>query len=446
MRHLLAPQSNGGRRIAVIGGGIAGLSAAWLLSRRHHVVLFEKNAWLGGHANTVDVDCPEGKVPVDTGFIVYNPVNYPNFVALLDHLGVPNVDSDMSFGASIGNGRLEYSSRPFGLFGQPSNLFRPRFWSMIGDIVKFYRHARGLEERSVGEATLGGFLDDAGYSRALVDEHLLPMCAAIWSATPDQMREYPMRSFLRFFTSHGLLQLANRPQWKTVAGGSRAYVTALRREMADKVVVRGAASRVVRQGGLSIVEDGAGRGEIFTDVVIAAHADEALGLLAEPTAEETAILGAFRYTPNVAVLHDDVSLMPRRHSVWSSWNYLGADEAVGNRPLSVSYWMNALQKLPTKRQLFVTLNPIHEPRPESMIRSFDYDHPLFDSGALAAQDQLWRIQGHHNTWFCGSYFGYGFHEDALQSGLAVAEALGEAPPWAAKPSRIAMAPLLQAAE
>jgi predicted NAD/FAD-binding protein len=448
VRHLFEQEAHAsGRRIAVIGAGVAGLSAAWLLSRRHHVTIYEKNGWLGGHANTVGVDCPEGKVAVDTGFIVYNPGNYPSFTALLDHLKVPSVDADMSLGVSVGGGRVEYSSRPHGLFGQKRNLLSPRFWRMIGDILKFYEATRGLDHDSVDGVSLGEFLDRADYSRALIEEHVLPMCAAIWSTTPAQMRDYPMRSFLRFFSSHGLLQVANRPQWRTVKGGSRAYVDALIRDMGPDVTVRSAARRVIRNGGLSIVEDADGRGEVFTDVVIASHADEALQLLADPSPDERALLGAFQYTPNVAVLHDDRSLMPKRKSVWASWNYIGADKADGDAPLCVSYWMNYLQSLETKRELFVTLNPIHAPKPESVIRSFDYTHPLFNAAALSAQDELWRLQGRRNTWFCGSYFGYGFHEDALQSGLAVAEALGEAPPWAAKPIRIAQAPvLLQAAE
>lgn len=446
MRHLHSHEAhNSGRRIAVVGAGVAGLSAAWLLSRRHHVTIYEKNGWLGGHANTVDVECTEGYVPVDTGFIVYNPKNYPNFTALLDHLKVPSVDSHMSFGASIDEGRFEYSSSFLGLFGQPRNLVSPRYWRMIAEILAFYREARTMPEAHADGISLGEFLDRARYSDALVDEHVIPMCAAIWSTTPREMRDYPMRSFLRFFSSHGLLQLANRPQWRTVSGGSRAYVQALVEAMGPNVDVRPAARRITRNGGLTIVEDRDGHGEVFTDVVIAAHADEALALLSEPTADERRLLGAFRYTPNTAVLHDDASLMPKQRSVWSSWNYLGREGAGDDRPLCVSYWMNALQKLPTKRQLFVTLNPIRDPDPARVIQSFDYEHPLFNAGALAAQDELWRLQGAHNTWFCGSYFGYGFHEDALQSGLAVAEALGEYAPWAAKPRRIAAGPVIEAA-
>jgi predicted NAD/FAD-binding protein len=263
------------------------------------------------------------------------------------------------------------------------------------------------------------------------------------------MRDYPMRSFLRFFSSHGLLQVINRPQWRTVSGGSRSYVSAMRATMGEGFAVRPAARRVVRNaGGLVILEDATGHGDVFTDVVMACHADEALALLGDASADEREVLGAFTYTPNVAVLHDDSALMPRRRATWAAWNYIGDSGAGGENPLCVSYWMNYLQSLQTKRQLFVTLNPIREPKPGSVISTFNYTHPLFNAAALAAQDELHRLQGNRNTWFCGSYFGYGFHEDALQSGLAVAEAFGIARPWGPTPMRIAMAPeaLLEAAE
>jgi uncharacterized protein len=436
VRHL-SDRSAGGRRIAVVGAGAAGLSAAWLLSRTHEVVLYEKNTWLGGHANTVDVECPEGPIPVDTGFIVFNPGNYPNFTALLDHLGVPAVNTDMSLGVSVDGGRIEYSSLPQGIFGQLSNLVNPRFLRMLGEIVKFYGETSRLSEQAVDGISLGDYLERGRYSDALIDEHVLPMCASIWSTTAAQIRDYPMRSFLRFFSSHGLLQVFNRKQWRTVEGGSRSYVDALRLQMAGKVQMRRGATEVARTGGLVTVRDVDGQFDTFTDVVIAAHADEAFGLLADPSANERSVLGAFKYTDNLAVLHDDRALMPKRQATWGSWNYIGARGDDGGQPLCVSYWMNRLQQLPTERQLFVTLNPIRPPK--HTIAAFEYTHPLFDAAALEAQERLHEIQGNRNTWFCGSYFGYGFHEDALQSGLAVAEALGAPAPWAKQPHRIARA-------
>ena len=421
----------------MVGAGAAGLSAAWLLSRTHEVVLYEKNTWLGGHANTVDVDCPEGKVAVDTGFIVFNPGNYPNFSALLEHLKVPVVNTDMSLGVSVDDGRLEYSSLLQGLFGQPSNLVSPRFLLMLAEIIKFYGVAGRLSEDEVDGISLGHFLDRGGYSEALINEHVLPMCAAIWSTSSSQIRDYPMRSFLRFFSSHGLLQVFNRKQWRTVKGGSRSYVDALRLQMAGKVRIRRGAEHISRTGGLVTVRDADGQLDTFTAVVIAAHADEALGLLDDPSANERGVLGAFKYTDNLAVLHDDRALMPKRRATWGSWNYIGARGDDGGQPLCVSYWMNRLQSLTTRRQLFVTLNPLRPPR--HTIAAFEDTHPLFDVAALGAQGRLHELQGERNTWFCGSYFGYGFHEDALQSGLAVAEALGAPAPWTPKPGRIARA-------
>ena len=322
MRHFV-DRGDGRRRIAVVGAGIAGLSAAWLLSRRHEVVLYEKNTWLGGHANTLDVLCPEGRVSVDTGFIVFNQRNYPNFTALLEHLGVASIKPTCRSACRSMTARFEYSSDLLGIFGQPAQYRGPRFWRMLGDILHFYGEANRLAESDVAGCRLGDFLSMRGYSQALVDGHVLPMCAAIWSTTTQQMREYPMRAFLRFFSSHGLLQLFDKPQWRSVAGGSRAYVQAMRAQMAGQVQFRRGAMRIMRSNGLVEIEDADGAREIFTDLVIGAHADEALELLADPSENERGVLGAFRYTDNLAVLHDDRSLMPHRRATWGSWNYIG---------------------------------------------------------------------------------------------------------------------------
>ena len=414
------------RRIAVVGSGIAGLSAAWLLNQRYPVTLFESDRRLGGHSNTVEVETPDGPVPVDTGFIVYNDRTYPNLMALFDHLGVATCRSDMSFGASIGAGELEYSSVSLnGMLGQRGNLVRGRFWAMLLDIVRFYRAAPKLLDRSDLEAlTLGDYLDANGYTAAFVDDHLLPMGAAIWSTTSQQMRAYPLIAFVRFFASHGLLDLnvVRRPKWRTVLGGSRNYVTRL----ADGLDVRlksDIAAILRRPDGVDIVHSG-GHREHFTDVVIATHADQALRLLGDPDAAETAALGAFSYTGNTAVLHSDPSLMPRRRRVWASWNYIGEPAADTDTQLCVTYWMNRLQQLPTRTQVFLTLNPTRPVAPGLLHQAIAYSHPLFDHHALAAQRRLPALQGRRNTWFAGSYFGHGFHEDALKSGLAAAEALG----------------------
>ena len=442
MLHQNRPDLTHNRRIAVIGAGVAGLSAAWLLSRQHEVVLYEKESRLGGHAHTVDVQTRSGPLAIDTGFIVYNEDNYPNFTALLEHLDVPSVETNMSFGASVGGGRFEYSSDFLGLVGQGRNLASPAYWRMLTDIVRFYVHAESmLDSPKIEGMTLGEFLDRHGYSDQVVDLHILPMCAAIWSSSADAIRGFPMEAFVRFFSSHQLFKVGFRKYWRTVKGGSRSYVTALVNDFGSHVRVAPEARAVHRQGGLVTVEDASGVRDTFTDVVIAAHADDALRLLVEPDQREREVLGAFTYTRNLAVLHDDRSLMPQRRHVWASWNYIGGHNEGGEDALCVSYWMNRLQGLDRRHPVFVTLNPPREPK-SAMLRSFEYHHPLFDRAALRAQNELWELQGRHGTWFCGSYFGYGFHEDALQSGLAVAENFGVKRPWEMPVGRIAAAPPL----
>ena len=411
-------------RIAVIGTGISGLSAAWLLQERHDVVVYEKSSRIGGHANTILVPVHGRDIPVDTGFIVFNPQTYPNFVELLRVLDAPSEPSDMSFGVSIDRGRVEYSGSGLsGLFGQRTNLFRPRFWSMLSDLARFYREATRDARSLVDERlSLGDYLERGGYGAAFRDHHILPMAGAIWSAAPREILAYPAAAFLRFYDNHGLLRLAGQPIWRTVSGGSRVYVERLTRTFADRIRHGARIARIERTGGKAIVVEANGARAVFDHVVIATHADEALALLAEPTAQERALLGAFRYSRNEAVLHTDASLMPRRRSVWSSWNYIG-DRAAAHK-VSVTYWMNRLQNLPTKTNLFVSLNPPRAPCAGSVVAEGTYDHPMFDAAAIAAQKRLWGLQGSRNAWFCGAHFGAGFHEDGLQAGLAVAEQLG----------------------
>ena len=407
------------QRIAVVGAGVAGLSAAWLLSRRHEVTLFDQNGYLGGHSNTVEVPGERGPVAVDTGFIVYNALNYPNLVHLFDCLGVATEASDMSFAVTLRGGELEYAgTNVAGLFAQASNLVRPRFWRMLRDLHRFYRAAPSYRAEAARERlSIGELLDRHGYSAAFRDDHLLPMAGAIWSATDAQIAGYPAAAFIDFFANHGLIQYANRPQWRTVVGGSREYVRRLVAGISGGAQVRARVISVTR--GSAGVQLGLadGRSLAFDHVVIAAHADQALALLDRPSVDEARLLGAFRYSRNRAVLHRDANLMPRRRAAWASWNYLSSPDS-----LAVTYWMNRLQPLQTRQQLFVTLNPPREPR--EVEREFSYEHPLFDLAALDAQRELVALQGVQRTWFCGSYFGYGFHEDALESGLWVAEALG----------------------
>ncbi len=438
------------RHVAVIGSGIAGLSAAWLLSRAHRVTLIEADARPGGHSHTVLAPTGDTMTPVDTGFIVYNERNYPNLTALFDHLGVDTVRTDMSFSASLDGGRLEYSSAGLGgLLGQRRNSVNFRFWLMVRDIGRFYIDAPRLVGRAdCATLTLGEYLDRNGYSDAFIEDHLLPMGAAIWSTTARQMRDYPLVAFVRFFIHHGLLDLVDRPKWRTVKGGSTQYVQRMLGAIADIQLGAGAVSILREHGGVTVI-DGKGERQWFTDVVIATHADQALKLLGDPDESENALLGAFGYTDNEAVLHSDISLMPQRQRVWSAWNYIGESADTGERPLCVTYWMNTLQALDPAHPLFVTLNPTREIAADKFIRSFNYTHPLFDRKAVDAQQHLWRLQGRRNTYFAGSYFGAGFHEDALQSGLLAAETLGGVRrPWnvAGENNRIALAPTLAAAE
>ncbi|CAN5317950.1 NAD(P)/FAD-dependent oxidoreductase [soil metagenome] len=409
--------------IAVIGSGISGLSSAWLLSGQHRVTLFEQEKRAGGHSNTVDVPTNGADLPVDTGFIVYNEATYPNLTALFAHLEVPTKASDMSFAVSLDDGALEYSGTDLkGLFAQRGNLVNLRFWAMLRDLVRFYRSAPA-DADTIGLMSLDQYLTENGYGDAFRHDHLYPMAAAIWSTPAEHIGRYPVASFVRFCENHSLLKLAGRPAWRTVDGGSRQYVQRLKSAFKGDVRLDSGVQRVDRLSDHVVLTLVDGSKERFDKVVVATHADQALRLLDSPSALEQRVLGAFTYTQNRAVLHRDERLMPKRRRVWSSWNYAsrrkGADPA-----LCVTYWMNRLQGIDDATPLFVTLNPIREPAPAQVIRSEVYDHPVFDAAAIRAQQQLWTLQGMQNTWYCGAYFGSGFHEDGLQSGLAVAEALG----------------------
>jgi predicted NAD/FAD-binding protein len=421
----LQGRSGAALSIAIIGTGIAGMSAAWLLNKRHRITVYEKEPRLGGHSNTVEVPGPNGPIAVDTGFIVYNERNYPNLTALFEHLDVPTRNSDMSFSASLDGGGLEYSGTDLnGLLGQRINIVRPRFWAMMTDLMRFYREApKFLADPQAESLSIGDYLTQEKYGARFVEDHLLPMGAAIWSTTTEDMKAYPAKSFIRFFESHGLLSVKDRPQWRTVHGGSREYVRRLT-ESYRHLIRFGGVKAVRRQGHRVLVEDHEGRSEAYDHVVLATHADEAYRLLRDPDPFEKGLLGSWKYTENRAILHRDPELMPKRRRVWSSWNFIGDRELDNSRSLCVTYWMNQLQSLDPSNPLFVTLNPARDPAPEKVISSFLYTHPFFDRAALESQHNLWSLQGHRHTWYCGSYFGHGFHEDALQSGLAVAEQLG----------------------
>lgn len=401
--------------IAIVGTGISGLSAAWLLSRRHRVTVFERDLRIGGHSHTVNA----GGLSVDTGFIVYNELTYPNLTALFSHLGVATKPSNMSFSVSLDGGRLEYAGNLAGLFAQRRNITSARFWSMLRDLARFY-HRAPRDLPAIGSTSLGDYLDGIGCGVAFRDDHLYPMAAAIWSTPAHKIAEYPAAAFIRFCENHGLLKFVRRPLWCTVEDGSQQYVDKLTEGFRDRIRIGCGVQSVRRRDGQVEVTSDRGT-ERFDHVVIAAHADQALAMLADPHPLEQRLLGAFRYRRNEAILHSDPSLMPRRQRVWASWNYASETD---QRSPSVTYWMNRLQSLPDDRQMFLSLNPLLRPDAALVHSRHVYDHPMFDQAATTAQSELWSLQGMRNTWFCGAYFGAGFHEDGLQSGLAVAEQLG----------------------
>jgi predicted NAD/FAD-binding protein len=409
------------RKIAVVGSGVSGLSAAWLLAGAHDVTLYEKAGRLGGHANTVDAPTRLGPVPVDAGFIVFNKPSYPNFVALLDHLCVAIGETCMSFAVSLDEGRIEYSGRTLSsVFARRRLLASPSHWMMLADIARFQREAReALKTGLDDDLSIADFAAARGYSRAFLQRFLEPMASAIWSTPSNRITDYPAASLFRFYDNHGLLQVLNLPKWNTVAGGSREYVQKLAAQLAKKTRLNARVARVERNAhGVAVIDDSGARDQ-FDDVVLATHADTALAMLAAPTEREARVLSAFRYQPNRAIMHFDDRQMPVRRRAWSSWNYMGGAAAP-----AVTYWMNSLQGLSCEEDIFVTLNPSAPIAPEKVIAEFDYEHPMFDVAAMKAQREIWSLQGDGGVWYCGAHLGSGFHEDGLQAGLAVAEAVG----------------------
>ncbi len=428
--------NNNGQRqkIAIVGTGISGLSAAWMLYPHHDITVFESEAEVGGHSHSVNVGTNEKPLWIDMGFIVFNEPCYPNLLKLFEHLGVEHQLSDMSFGVSVDRGGLEYGSLGLnGLFAQRLNLFRPRFISLLVDIVRFYREApKDLASRMKPDYRLGDYLKDRNYGRAFIDDHLLPQAAAIWSTSAQQILDYPFRAFIAFFENHGLLQILDRILWRSVKGGAQAYLSELIKPFRQHIRTDCAIVEVKRTTSGVDLTDRWGTRHPFDQVIFATHADVTLKILGKAaTASERQTLGAFEYTPNEVVLHTDASFMPKRKAAWSSWNYLGEKNAASEQQLCVTYWMNLLQVLKTKQDYFVTLNPLRPVDSKKVLKRIVFDHPLFNTAAIEAQDKLADLQGAHRTWFCGSYFGSGFHEDGLQSGLAVAEAIsGIRRPWA----------------
>ena len=415
--------------IAIIGGGIAGLSAAFLLQPHHQVTVYEQESVPGGHSRTCSVPTADGDIAVDTGFIVFNRRNYPNLSALFAELQVPVANSAMSFGVSLDRGRYEYSTANLaGLFAQPGNLVQPAHWRLLRDILRFNRQAKAYSVQ-YPQASLGDCLSDLQLSAEFCNYYLLAMSGAIWSTSASQIEQMPASTLIRFFDNHGLLTINQQPQWYTVRGGSQVYVQKL--TAAFRTAIRHASKVVcVARTSEGVAVTTADNDTAHYDqVIFACHSDQALQLLHAPTSLEQAVLGAIRYQPNQVILHSDLRCMPRRRRAWASWVYL-ADTTQAEPALSLTYWMNNLQPLGTQQPLLVTLNPSKEPDPALVYDRHTFSHPLFDASAIAAQTRLPDIQGRDGIWFCGAWQGYGFHEDGLNSAIAVAQQLGAQVPWA----------------
>ncbi len=414
-------------RIAIVGGGVSGLVCAHLLHPEHELVVFEAGEHAGGHANTVRVETEAATYGVDTGFIVFNDRNYPNFERLLGELDVATQDSHMSFGVSDG-ANFEYNgASPGGLFARPRHLVTPSFYRMLSDLVRFNRHARELLQ-SDQDPSLREWLASEGYSSAFVQGLIVPQASAVWSADPAQMWSFPARFLIEFFDNHGMLGLRGRPRWRTVTGGSRKYVEALTRPWRDRVRLATAVTDVVRHDDYVTVSAQGQEPERFDAVVLATHSDQALSLLRDASERERDLLGAIGYQSNEAVLHTDRSLLPRRRRAWASWNYhLGSD--AGGR-CAVTYHLNRLQSLSADREFCVTLNRTHEIDPARIIRTIPYAHPVYTPAGVAAQARHHEISAHNRTHFCGAYWGWGFHEDGVNSALRVARELGVRAPQA----------------
>jgi len=419
-------------KIAIIGSGISGLACAHRLNPHASVTLFEAGDYFGGHTHTVDVTLPGPQGPVqhgvDTGFLVFNARTYPKLIALFAELGVESANSDMSFSVQVdaahGRRQLEWSGSSLnGVFAQRANLFKPRFWRMLRDLLRFNaltRQIAALGTESTLQLTLAEFLQDHGFSAAFRDGYLLPMLGCIWSCPTDQMLAFPVATMIRFCHNHGLLQITQRPQWMTVRGGARNYVERIVARIADKRL-NTPVLQVRRDAGGALVT-ASGKTERFDQVVLACHSDQALALLGDASVAERALLGAIRYQPNEAVLHTDRSVLPQRKRAWAAWNYARAgDDPANAQGVCLHYLLNRLQPLPFRDEVIVTLNPLRPIAPQHVLGRFTYSHPVFDLAAIRSQSRLPELQGQHNTWYCGAWTGYGFHEDGLASGLDVAK-------------------------
>jgi len=421
------------QRVAVIGSGIAGLSAAHHLNQHVDLSLFEAGSYFGGHTHTVDVALPtaQGTVThgVDTGFLVYNQRTYPGLICLFESLNIRTAASDMSFSVQArwdDTGKvLEWNGANLNsVFAQRSNLLRPRFWGLLSDIMRFNQLATDLAKSAEADALaqpLQQFLDEHRFGTAFRQGYLLPMLGCIWSCPTTQMLQFPVATMVRFCDNHGLLQVNNRPPWFTVAGGAKHYVQAITEPIIDKRLNTPVLGIARDEQGVQVrTAQGV---EHFDHVVLATHADQSLDLLERPSNDEQALLGAIRFQANRAVLHTDTRVMPKRRLAWAAWNYQRTQDDSENARVCLHYWLNRLQPLPFKQDVIVSLNPASAIDPATILGSYDYDHPVFDLPAIAAQSELPRLQGQHRTWYAGAWMRYGFHEDGYQAGLAVAQGL-----------------------
>jgi predicted NAD/FAD-binding protein len=413
-------------KLAIIGTGIAGLGCAYFLHSRYDLTLYEKNDYVGGHTNTIVVKEEDQSNPIDTGFMVYNQVTYPNLTRLFRELGVKVKPAPMSFSVQHLPSRLEFSGSSLNhLFAQRRNLLRPRFWRMISRINRFNREAVIALTSPQSEAlSLGEYVRERGYGNDFLNFYLVPMSSAVWSTPPELMLEFPAVTLLRFFHNHGFLGLHTQHPWLTIVGGAKTYVEKITSPFRGRVQLRNGATRVHREAGKVTVTDSTGRSEKYDRVILASHADESLQLLADADQRERDVLSEFKYQPNTALLHTDASVMPKTKKCWSSWNYRIASHADGRISPSTIYWMNSLQGVSERQNYFVSINGEDSVHPQTILKRIQYTHPIFSLGAIRAQQELPRLNERiTNVFFCGSYFRYGFHEDAFTSALNLSRLL-----------------------
>ncbi len=416
-------------KIAIIGSGISGLGAAYLLHKKYDITLYEKNAYLGGHSRTLDIPVKDKIIPVDTGFIVFNYRNYPYLTALFEHLNVPIAKSDMSFGVSIQNNYLEYGTQFISnMFAQKRNILRPAFLKMIWDVLRFNRHSHQYCDMDTS-ISLGQCLDELYMGEWFKQYYLLAMGGAIWSTSPHKMLDFPAKTFIQFFKNHGLLTVNDQPQWYTVKGGSKEYVQRIASHFKEHIKLNCGVKKVIREAHQITLIDEHGEQQAYDQVIFACHSDQVLHLLHNPTHDEQHIIGQIDYQPNTIIVHSDINFMPKRRKAWSSWVYLSEEKEHHHNSVSLSYWMNNLQPLNTDTPIIVTLNPHKKPDADLIYDEYTFEHPVFDEAAIMAQDQLDHIQGKDRLWFCGAWQGYGFHEDGLSSAVQVAQQLDAELPW-----------------